>query len=189
MTRNHIALTAFIFLIAACVGTCFLASSRAGDGAASSAAAPTLRIARLPAGKCSEERCPKGSIAGDGWCACLTASKASEPVAEEVKSTSELAAKDTRKMMLCGPDKDGQGGGVSYPLASDPLPIGCYEILPKVLLPGVQTNSLPTGIEAQLEVECYPCRVSPGSWGPCPHCILWPGGCARACPVVDGGMP
>lgn len=162
----------------------------ASDGGVtpSLATAAPVRMARLPTGKCDETKCPQGIIQGDGWCACLTTAAKAEPVAEEVSSKDDLAAKDTRSMVLC-PQTDGGAGGVSYPLASAELPKDCIRVLPKVLLPGITTNSVITGIEADLEVACSPCKVAPGAWGPCPHCLAWPGGCAKACPVADGGVP
>ena len=137
-----------------------------------------VRMARLPAGKCTPDICPRGSISGSGWCACLTPETKETLVKDEVTT---VEAKDKRKMVLCK-------GAVSYPPAAEQLKPGCREVLPDVLIPGVVTNGIPTGIEADLERVCgWPAgSISPGEWGVCPECLDWPKGCPS---VADGGGP
>lgn len=160
-----------------------------GDGAdpgtvtGPTADAAPMRAVRLdgvcpdPQGK-EPARC-KQIIQGDGYCVCITEQAAGQ-VDGEVTSVSARPGKDRRRLVVCG---DGEGRTIARWEASDkPAAASCTVAVEDALVPGISATGLEMGdTEAKLRAACAPCPVSAGSWGPCPHCLRWPGGCAAAC--------
>lgn len=68
---------------------------------------------------------------------------------------------------------------------SGPVPIGCVPIAEDLLFTHAQAN-VETDLTERMRELCAPCVVTPTQWGPCPHCLSWPGGCKSACPVKVG---
>lgn len=121
-----------------------------------------LRAARVPCDKATLENCPAGIMEQKDFCVCLTNKEA---VADEEKIG------DYRCDICEVTDPEaGQHLVVRYPKSAEPLGPGCETVADGLLLPGISFHNIPTGIEGELEVSCYPCKIGPDSFGPCPEC-------------------
>ena len=134
------------------------------------------RAARIPCEKATKENCPAGIFEQKDYCLCLTVAK-----------TGELADEKTVGDYRCDicevtDPEAGKHLAVRYPKSVEPLGKNCITVANDLLLPGISMRNIPTGIEAQLEAACAPCKVGSGSWGPCPSCA-YRGDCDKLCPV------
>lgn len=156
-----------------------------GDGGDTGAVATAsaARAVRLD-GVCPEDskerpRCAQ-TIQRDGYCICITTQ---EPGAVDGEVTSASMGtrppKDRRRLVVC--DVDG-GTEARWESSERMVPATCTVAVDAAVVPDVSATAIELGdTEEQLRRVCAPCRVSAGSWGPCPHCLRWPGGCAAAC--------
>lgn len=157
-----------------------------GDGSDTGATATTASAARAMRldGVCQEDskdrpRCSQ-TIQRDGYCICITAQDVGT-VDGEVTSDSMGArpAKDRRRLVVCDAERGTEARWESSELM---VPATCTVAVDAAVVPDVSASSIELGdTEEQLRRVCAPCQVSAGSWGPCPHCLRWPGGCAAAC--------
>lgn len=154
-----------------------------GAGAADTTAS-AVRAVRLD-GACPQDtgkerpKCAQ-TIQRDGYCICITAQEAGT-VDGEVTSASmgTRPPKDRRRLVVC--DVDG-GTEARWESSERMVPATCTVAVDAAVVPDVSATAIELGdTEEQLRRVCAPCRVSAGSWGPCPHCLRWPGGCAAAC--------
>lgn len=122
------------------------------------------------AAKCSE------AIQLDGRCLCLSAQKPGQ-VDGEVNDASALPAGARRRLVVC-PGKEKAPPVVSWEKdAGEPKP-GCVVAARPMVDVSLDAD---TDLVEQLRAACAPCPVSGRAWGPCPHCLVTPGGCAEAC--------
>lgn len=116
----------------------------------------------------------------DGWCLCIT-EQPSATVDNEVAAASDIAPAKRQRMVVCDGGGRDAGTVVRWEASASPVGAGCQVVIDNALMPNISMSAIETDIEAQLREVCAPCRVTAGSWGPCPHCLRWPGGCAEAC--------
>lgn len=155
-----------------------------GDTGATATTASSARAVRLD-GVCPQDtgkerpRCSQ-TIQRDGYCICITAQEAGT-VDGEITSASMSArpARDRRRLVVCDAER---GTEARWESSERMVPATCTVAVDAAVVPDVSASSIELGdTEEQLRRVCAPCQVSAGSWGPCPHCLRWPGGCAAAC--------
>ena len=123
-----------------------------------------IRPARIPCEKIQKGDCPAGVIERNDFCLCLTHKKTGE-------LTDEKTVGDYRCDVCEVTDPEaGKHLVVRYPKSAKPLEPGCETMADGLLLPGISMHNIPTGIEAQLEAKCAPCKIGSDSWGQCPEC-------------------
>jgi len=138
--------------------------------------------------------CPGGMIQQAGYCLCL-ATKEAKDIQGAVADASAVAPSKQVSLVLCPGPKDHEKQIVTRWVAAASVPKECLVVVASALMPNISMNSVPTGIEKDLETFCAPCKVGPGSWGQCPYCgatydagkgvvVASPDGCKAACPVV-----
>ena len=143
------------------------------------------RAARIPCEKATKENCPGGIFEQKDYCLCLTVAKTGELADEE---TSISAAKRTR-LVVCKVNDPEVGEHLVSRYEASSLPLGkdCRLMADDLVLPGISMNHIPTGIEEKLETVCAPCKIGPGSWGPCPECA-YRGDCDKLCETETEGL-
>lgn len=177
------AIVGAVFAGGAVVVGALLGSGDKGDIGPAGPAAANMRPVRLdgecPAPHGKEPAKCEQTIQADGYCLCFTRQGLGQ-VDGEVSSVSARPAKDRRRLVVCG---DGIGRTAARWEASDkPVAATCTLAVEDALAPEVSASGVELGdTEAKLREACAPCPVSAGNWGPCPHCLRWPGGCAAAC--------
>lgn len=129
----------------------------------------SVRVAVVP-GACPVDECPAGTVSDDNTCLCYT--DAASVTGE--RTTLSATPDQLYKVIAC---PKGVVRTVSQPTL---LPLGCVVAAENLLV--VASTGIEGDLESKLATACKPCVITHKSWGPCPRCILEPGGCAAACP-------
>lgn len=141
------------------------------------------RVVRLdgdcPAVQDKDRAVCEHAIQANGFCLCFTKQDPGT-VDDEVTSVSERPGRQRWRLVVCG---NGHGMTTArWETSEKPVGAACTVAVEDALAPDVSATAIEIGdTEEQLRRVCAPCQVSAGSWGPCPHCLRWPGGCAAAC--------
>lgn len=137
---------------------------------------PVVLVGACPAAQATEAAKCRESIQLDGRCLCMSA----QPVGQvdgEVGSADALPAEKRTRLVVC-PGKDKGAPTVSWEKdAGNPRP-GCVVAARPMVDVSLDAE---TDLVEQLRAACAPCPISGRAWGPCPHCLVTPGGCAEAC--------
>jgi hypothetical protein len=110
-----------------------------------------------------------------GKCICWTRQKTGT-VDGEVTDPATLPAGNRVRLVVC--EKTGIVS-VRWELDSGDVQVGCVAAARPVV--DVTLGNAETDLVTQLRAACAPCPVTGANWGPCPHCLKTPGGCAEAC--------
>lgn len=119
------------------------------------------------------------TIQRDGYCICIT--QQSGAIDGEVRSADMAArpARERMRLVVCG---DAYQTDARWERSDRQVDASCTVAVEAAVMPEVSATGIELGdTEEQLRRRCAPCTVSAGAWGPCPHCLRWPGGCAAAC--------
>jgi hypothetical protein len=137
---------------------------------------PVVLQGLCPAAQTTEAAKCREAIQLDGRCLCLSAQKPGQ-VDGEVGNADALPAAFRTRLVAC-PGKDKAPPVVSWEKDAGEPRHGCVVAARPMVDVSLDAE---TDLVEQLRAACTPCPISGRAWGPCPHCLVTPGGCAEAC--------